>query len=149
MNETPNRRTVLRGAGIVGAGVLTAGTLVACGDDSASSSVSQAGKAAGDAAGKATDAIKTAVDQASIPVGGGKIIDEVVITQPTEGTFKAFSAVCTHQKCLVSSVANGEILCSCHDSVFDAASGEVISGPASSPLPEKSISLTADGITVN
>ncbi len=149
MNESPNRRTVLRGAGIAGAGVLVAGTLVACGDDSASSSVSQTGKAASDAASEAADGVTAAVDEASIPVGGGKIIDEVVITQPTAGTFKAFSAICTHQKCVVSSVADGKILCSCHDSVFDAATGAVISGPASSPLPEKRVSLTADGVTVS
>ncbi|MEU0520437.1 hypothetical protein [Streptosporangium sp. NPDC006007] len=34
----------------------------------------------------------------SIPVGGGKIIKgRWVVTQPTRGSFRAFSAVCTHQ----------------------------------------------------
>lgn len=41
-----------------------------------------------------------------IPVGGGTIFQDerVVVTQPEEGTFKAFTAVCTHQGCVVSEV---------------------------------------------
>ena len=44
-----------------------------------------------------------------IPVGGGRIFEaiKVVVTQPTEGDFKAFTAVCTHQACTVSSVKDG------------------------------------------
>ena len=41
-----------------------------------------------------------------IPEGGGAIFpdQEIVVTQPEPGEFKAFTAVCTHQKCLVTSV---------------------------------------------
>ena len=41
-----------------------------------------------------------------MPVGGGKIFaaEKVVVTQPTEGDFKAFSAVCTHQGCVVAKI---------------------------------------------
>ena len=44
-----------------------------------------------------------------IPEGGGAIFpdEEVVVTQPEPGDFKAFSAICTHQKCLVTSVTPG------------------------------------------
>ena len=61
-----------------------------------------------------------------IEVGGGAIFadDEVVITQPSEGEFKAFSAVCTHQGCLVSSVSDGTINCDCHGSKFSIETGE-------------------------
>ena len=87
--------------------------------------------------------------KADIPVGGGKVIGKVVVTQPSAGTFKAFSAVCTHQGCTVSKVENSKIICSCHNSVFDAATGAVVSGPASSPLPAKSVTVSGDGISVS
>ena len=79
-----------------------------------------------------------------IPVGGGLIIAEpaVVITQPTAGEFKAFTAICTHQGCLVSEVVNNEIICPCHGSRFSAADGAVLTGPAQTPL-------TAAGVTVD
>ncbi len=148
MDNQPTRRVVLRAAGTVGATAATAGTLAACGGTSASSVASQAAGVASQAAGVASQAAE-ALKQADIPVGGGKVVGKVVVTQPTAGTFKAFSAVCTHQGCTVSKVENAQIICACHNSVFDAATGAVLSGPAKEPLASKSVTVSAEGIKVS
>ena len=87
---------------------------------------------------------------ADIPVGGGKIFKEqnVVITQPKKGTFKCFSAECTHAGCQVAEVAKGTINCPCHGSKFKVADGSVANGPASKPLPARKITVDGDSITL-
>jgi Rieske Fe-S protein len=85
-----------------------------------------------------------------VPVGGGKILTDakVVVTQPTAGTYKAFTAVCTHQGCVVASVADGTISCACHGSAFSATDGSVKNGPASSPLAAVPVTVAGDTITL-
>lgn len=85
-----------------------------------------------------------------IPVGEGKIFDQnqVVVTQPVKGTFKAFSSTCTHQGCQVTTVANGTIDCPCHGSKYSVKDGSVVAGPAPRPLPPKQITISGDSITL-
>ncbi|QLE70991.1 Rieske (2Fe-2S) protein [Streptomyces rectiverticillatus] len=75
--------------------------------------------------------------------GGGKVFPDrkVVVTQPVKGEFKAFSAVCTHQGCVVKDVSGGAINCPCHGSKFRIADGSVQGGPAQGPLPEEQVSV--------
>ena len=89
------------------------------------------------------DAVASVAD---VPVGGGLVLQsqQVVITQPAEGEFRAFSAVCTHQGCLVTDVSDGEIFCPCHGSRFTIASGDVVAGPAPSALPERQVTVDGD-----
>jgi Rieske Fe-S protein len=82
-----------------------------------------------------------------IPVGSGVIVDDVVITQPAQGTFKAFSAVCTHAGCTVAEVLGGSINCPCHGSSFNL-DGTVANGPAKRPLDAKDIAVQGDSITL-
>ena len=51
------------------------------------------------------------VATAKVPVGGGVILGgpRIVVTQPAQGTFKAFTAVCTHQSCTVGMVKDNVI----------------------------------------
>jgi Rieske Fe-S protein len=122
------RRGMLVGVGLVG----VAGTLSACGGSKDDSS-GDASKSNGGGLGKTSD----------IPVGGGKIFksEKVVVTQPKEGDFKAFSAVCTHRGCTVGSVSAGKIHCPCHGSAFNVTDGSVANGPADKPLPAKTVSV--------
>ncbi len=93
---------------------------------------------------------KPLAQTSEIPVGGGKIFDQrrVVVTQPQAGTFLAFTAVCTHQGCVVSEVRNGEILCPCHGSKFKIADGSVAAGPANRPLRAIDVTVTGTEITL-
>ncbi len=124
------RRGMLLGVGLVG----VAGTLAACGGskDSSSSADDKDGSGSGSLA-KASD----------IPVGGGKIFTDqkVVVTQPKQGEFKAFSAICTHRGCSVGSVDGGKIHCPCHGSMFNVADGSVARGPAAKPLESKNVTV--------
>jgi Rieske Fe-S protein len=137
----PCRRAVLASGGALGA--LGVATLAGCG-----SSPSEAMSSATNAV---SSAVKDAISKVSIPVGGGKVFPDqkIVVTQPTSGDFKAFSAVCTHQGCIVADVSGGTINCSCHGSAFDVTTGAVTRGPATSPLPEKKVSISGNGITVS
>ena len=130
-----SRRESLKAAGVAVVGVAGLG---ACGSST------------GDAPSGAASAAGGAIAAADVPVGGGKVFEDVkvVVTQPTEGDFKAFSAICTHQGCTVNGVSDGVITCPCHGSTFDIATGEVKQGPATKALPPKSVSVGADGITV-
>jgi nitrite reductase/ring-hydroxylating ferredoxin subunit len=133
------RRGVLLGVGLVG----LAGTLAACGgsdDDSGGSASGSKPSDGGAAAGGDDGALGKAAD---IPVGGGKVFKDqkVVVTQPKQGEFVAFSAVCTHRGCTVGSVSGGTINCPCHGSKFKISDGSVANGPASKPLPHKSVKV--------
>lgn len=87
---------------------------------------------------------------ADIPVGGGKVYPDhkVVVTQPDEGTFHGFTAVCTHQGCLVNSVSDGLIHCPCHQSSFRITDGSVDSGPAPSALAAVELDVARNKIAL-
>jgi nitrite reductase/ring-hydroxylating ferredoxin subunit len=80
-----------------------------------------------------------------VPVGSGVIVDEIVVTQPTAGVFKGFSAICTHAGCTVNKVADGTIDCPCHGSKFNL-DGTVANGPAQKPLEAKTVTVQGDEI---
>ena len=87
---------------------------------------------------------------ADIPVGGGKIFDDqrVVVTQPTPGQIKCFSAICTHLGCIVGQVKDGTINCPCHGSEFRITDGSVVRGPAVRPLGPKKITIAGGVISL-
>ena len=88
------------------------------------------------------------VDVGVVPVGSAAIVEFVVVSQPTAGKFKAFTAICTHQQCLVSQVLHDRIICTCHQSVYSAADGSVVSGPAPRPLYERTVTQSGNTLTI-
>ncbi len=140
-----------RGALAFGAGGIAVG-VAAC-----SGSATDLPKSTGSSTTKATSTAtpgagssQVSVPVADVPVGGGTILadQKIVVTQPESGTFAAFSAVCPHDGCLVSKVADGSITCPCHNSVFDAASGDRKSGPAPSGLAKLKASVSGSNVVV-
>lgn len=151
-SEIRTRRALLAGAGAVGASVL----LAACGSDDSKGgqapnvSPTTAGEPEDNTTGGATGSGSTLAKTSEIPVGGGKIIpsSSVVVTQPTAGQFKAFSAICTHQGCPVSSVDGGTINCTCHGSRFSISDGSPQTGPATQALAAKNVKVNGGNVTL-
>jgi Rieske Fe-S protein len=148
-----SRRVLLRGAAVTGVGVPL---LAACGSDGdttggvpdGEATPSETGSPSENGAG-ATGA--ATVPTSDVPLGGGAILpdEKVVVTQPAKGDFKAFSAVCTHQGCTVTTVTDGTINCPCHGSKFAIADGSVVNGPATRPLEGLEATVEGDQVTVS
>lgn len=147
-----SRRAVVGGAVGLGVGVPL---LVACGSGSGSGN---SGNSGSEGSGGTSTTASGAIGKASeVPVGGGKIFaaDKVVLTQPTAGDFKAFSAVCTHQGCVVAKIVGKEIECTCHGSRFSIDDGSNTVGPNGSaagsvkPLPELKVTEKGGELSVS
>jgi Rieske Fe-S protein len=149
-----SRRNVL--TGLAAAGVALP-LLAACGggaDSSSTGSSDPTGPTGGTSPsgpGGTTTAAGGAIKTSEIPVGGGRIFasQKIVVTQPTAGQFKAFSSICTHQGCPVTKIADGTIDCMCHGSKYSIEDGSVEDGPAPKPLPEKTVTVSGDTLTVS
>jgi Rieske Fe-S protein len=139
MNET-TRRNVL----VAAAGVAASAGLGACTDSDAGP-----GPTATSTSEPTTPAV-TVARTSDIPVNGGAVFADkgVVVTQPTSGEFKAFSSLCTHKGCALTSVENGTINCRCHGARFALADGSVQGGPATRPLDARSITVEKDNISL-
>jgi Rieske Fe-S protein len=152
--STISRRHALNGATTAGLGLPL---LAACGDDGggsgaedpASSTTPRSSDAptSGKPGKTKSSASEPAggIPTADVPVGGGLVVsdEQVVVTQPTEGEFLAFTAVCTHAQCLVTEVTDGTINCPCHGSQYSIEDGSVAGGPA--PTPLAAVKVTVDG----
>ncbi len=139
------RRTVLRAGLVAGA----AGILSACGGGSSDgqpagsggsspSAGSSSATSSGDGSGGAS-LVKTT----EVPVGSGVILkdEKIVVTQPAKGEFKAFTAICTHQQCVVNRIKGDTISCPCHGSMYSTKDGSVKGGPAPAPLKEIAVTV--------
>jgi len=130
------RRKVVTGTAMTAVG---APLLAACGSGDGDTGTDSSGDSGSGGSGPL-------VATSEVPVGGGVIVADrnLVATQPTEGTFKVFSSICTHRSCPVTKVAGGTIDCPCHGSRFSIEDGSVTQGPATTALEEVAFEV-ADG----
>jgi nitrite reductase/ring-hydroxylating ferredoxin subunit len=152
-----SRRTIVAGAALACVGVACSGLAAGCstynannggvGGAPAQGGATSSPPSAGNAGSGGTGPAPLATTS-EIPVGGGKVFSaqKVVITQPAAGSFKAFTAVCTHLGCIVDAVANGTIDCPCHGSKYSVKDGSVVHGPAPKPLAPVGIKVEGTSI---
>ena len=129
-----SRRALVRATALAGGGVAVAALVSACGE----------------AQPDAAEVEPFTVPKSEVPVGGGIVLaqHQALVTQPAEGEFHAFSAVCTHQGCVLSDVQERGAHCGCHNSYFDISTGERVAGPAQAPLPELSVVDAGDELSI-
>jgi Rieske Fe-S protein len=161
-SSTISRRRALGGAATAGLGLPL---LAACGDDGGESSAADPTSSATSPSSESTrksgkpKPTKTAessepagdgIPTADVPVGGGIVVsdEQAVVTQPSEGEFRAFTAVCTHAQCLVTAVSDGIISCPCHGSQYSIEDGSVVGGPAPAPLAAVDFTVADNQITL-
>ena len=94
----------------------------------------------------------TTVSAAEIPVGTAKQVDaggeNVIVAQPTEGEFVAFSAVCTHQGGNVQVVEGLHLRCPLHGAEYDATDGRNTLPPAPRPLDAVPVTVQGDKLVL-
>lgn len=133
-----------RAALTVAAGSATALGLAACGGPASGSP--GAGDQAPTGSSGGGGPARPLVALADVPVGGAVSATSpdgrpIIVAQPTAGTAVGFSAICTHMGCTVTP-AGKQLDCPCHGSVFDAATGKNLSGPAPRPLPPYTVHVS-------
>ena len=94
-------------------------------------------------AGKITDFSK---DSGKVIRFGNK---PVILIRLSDGTFKAFSATCTHLDCTVQFKKEmGLIWCACHNGKYDL-NGRNVSGPPPRPLDPFRVTLKGEEIYIS
>lgn len=90
---------------------------------------------------------------ADIPRGGVHYFqyptqeDQAILLHLQDGTFAAYSGKCTHLSCAVyHDDERKQLICPCHEGVFDPRTGEAIAGPPQRPLPR--ITIRQEGSTI-
>jgi Rieske Fe-S protein len=134
-----DRRTVVAGALVVGAAGTTGAVLAQRALDRGPATPPAPAAAAGG---------EVLAPLAEVPRGGGVVLADrqLVLTRDGDDVVRCFSAVCTHQSCLVGSVSATSIDCPCHGSRFDPVTGDVLAGPASRPLPAVAVALAGSDV---
>lgn len=84
-------------------------------------------------------------------VGGAALVQagssSFLVARTGDSSFNAFTAVCTHEQCIVSGFRSGVFVCPCHGSQF-GTNGQVQQGPATQRLQPFTTQFTNNVLTI-
>lgn len=158
-----SRKKLIRLGAALGLGSVGASVLAGCGAGSGGSSGSGESTAATGAAGGSTVGGGPEVGEGQVIVAESEVEpnsafpftntgtgQQSVLVRLENGEFAAYSAICTHQRCIVDyQPQTQKLACPCHGSVFDPARGAAVeTGPATLPLPEVEIEVREGNVSL-
>lgn len=84
-------------------------------------------------------------------VGGAVLVESIagvfLLARTAEASFTAVDAVCSHQSCTVTGIADTTYVCPCHGSRYDR-NGRVLAGPATASLRQFPTSFASGVVTI-
>ena len=99
-----------------------------------------------------TEVRATTIPAADVPVGTARQVKTgdatVIVAQPTEGEFVAYSARCTHQGGVVQVVQGMTLRCPLHGAEYDATDGRNPLPPAPRPLDVVPVTVAGGQLTL-
>jgi nitrite reductase/ring-hydroxylating ferredoxin subunit len=96
-----------------------------------------------------SESTKALISVDKVPLASGvrvsSSVGPLMILQPRQGVYLAYSAICTHAGCEVTDVSTTEMICTCHGSSFSTNDGAVLQGPARRGLAQYEV-VNRDGM---
>jgi Rieske Fe-S protein len=84
-------------------------------------------------------------------VGGAALVQagssSFLVARTGENSFNAFTAICTHEQCIVTGFQSGSFVCPCHGSQYNT-NGQVTTGPATQRLQQFTTQFTNNVLTI-
>ncbi|RPI52081.1 MAG: Rieske (2Fe-2S) protein [Acidobacteria bacterium] len=73
--------------------------------------------------------------------------NSLLVTRTAQDTFNAFTAICTHEQCVITGFSSGTFVCPCHGSQY-TTNGTVQQGPATQRLRQFTTQFTNNVLTI-
>ncbi len=73
--------------------------------------------------------------------------NSILVTRTAQDSFNAFTAICTHEQCIINGFSSGTFVCPCHGSQYNT-SGAVQQGPATQRLRQFVTQFTNNVLTI-